>query len=125
MRTWKGRMGTALTATLLLGLLAGGCGKREHYGAALALGRTTAVRDVLAEPARFDGQTLRLQGRIETECPSGCWFKLTDGGPALHVDLAPAGLAIPQKVGSTVTVEGALKVVDGTPELHASGLELR
>ena len=95
-----------LIGLLLAFALALGCGKTETYGEAIMETEVTAVSDILGSPAAYDGETVRIEGKIATECPSGCWFELQDDGAIIYVDIAPHGLAIPQKVGSRVVVEG-------------------
>ena len=91
--------------SLLIATLAG-CGGGEKYGAEITTNETTKVGDILARPDEFDGKTVRIQGEITRECPTGCWLDVKDDTGAAYVDLGPSGFAIPQEVGSQVTVEG-------------------
>ena len=122
MRQW-----TIPSLLFLLCLTAGitGCGGGESYGQPLSDAATTPVTDILADPASFGDDTVKIEGEIVGECPSGCWFTLEDGAATIHVDIAPHGLAIPQKVGSTVTVEGEVVVRDGRTMLIGSGVVIR
>jgi len=122
MRTW-----TALSLVFLLGLSAGitGCGGGESYGETLSGAAVTPVSDILTDPAAFEGESVTVEGEIVGECPSGCWFTLQDGPATIHVDIAPHGLAIPQKVGSTARVEGKVAVRDGRTMVIGSGVVLR
>ena len=110
----------ALAVTVLVG-----CGKAEPYGASLSLSAKTAVADILTEPAKFEGKDVRLEGKIDVECPTGCWFELKEGNAVIFVDLKGSGEAIPQRVGSKVAVEGKIAVVDGRITLNATGLEIK
>jgi len=116
--------GGLLAAVAALAGLAG-CGGAERYGDALTLSTVTAVSDILASPASFEGRTVRIEGEISRECPSGCWFDVKDGNAVIYVDIAPAGLAIPQKVGSAVAVEGAVSVEEGQVRFLGRGVEIR
>jgi hypothetical protein len=115
-----------LIAIAILPVALASCGGGgELYGAAMSDADATPVADVLADPSAYDGQRVKLEGVIGNECPSGCWFELRDGGASIHVDIAPHGLAIPQKQGSSVTVEGAVKVTDARVMLIGEGVEIR
>ena len=43
----------------------------------------------------------------------------------IYVDIAPHGLAIPQRVGSKVAVEGTVSVEDGQVRFVGKGVEIR
>ncbi len=67
------------------------------------------VRQLIDGSQRYAGQMLVLTGTIILECPEGCWFFLDDGTGKIYVDLKPAGLTIPQKVGSRIELKGKTK----------------
>lgn len=115
----------AVAALPLLAALPGCGGSGEQYGDAFTLTNNTELAVILTSPADHDGQSVKLEGEIVAECPSGCWFTLKDGDAVVHVDLAPHGIAIPQKVGSGVTVEGTVKVTDSRVVILGQGVELR
>jgi hypothetical protein len=100
-------------------------GSGDVYGAAMSDAQSTPVSAILSDPAGYDGQKVKLEGVIGNECPTGCWFELRDEGASIHVDIAPHGLAIPQKQGSDVTVEGVVKVTDSRLMLVGEGVEIR
>jgi len=64
----------------------------------------TRIADILQDPKGFDGKMVVVEGRIATECPSGCWFTLKDGNAVIYIDLAPSNLVIPQRKGSLAKV---------------------
>jgi hypothetical protein len=115
-----------LFAIAMLPVALASCGGGgEVYGAAMSSAEATPVVDVLSNPTAYDGEKVKLEGVIGNECPTGCWFELKDGGSSIHVDIAPHGLAIPQKQGSDVTVEGVVKVTDSRLMLIGEGVEIR
>ena len=59
------------------------------------------------------------------ECPTGCWLDVGKENAALHVDIKPAGFAIPQKVGSRVIVEGKIQVKDNQVSMLGQGVEIQ
>lgn len=102
-----------------------GCGKPEIYGNIDPGMEKTDVSKILSEPASFDGKTVKIEGKIITECPSGCWFDAGDGSRTIRVDIAPAGLAIPQQVGKVVVVNGKISVRDNQVKLLGEGVEIK
>jgi len=71
---------------------------------AVAASAATRIGDILQNPREFDGKTVVVEGRIASECPSGCWFTLKDGNAVIYIDLAPSNLVIPQRKGSYAKV---------------------
>jgi uncharacterized protein YdeI (BOF family) len=64
------------------------------------------IDEVLGEPESYEGQAVVVEGKIITECPSGCWFTLDDNTGTIYVDLLPSNLVIPQKRGAFARVYG-------------------
>jgi RecJ-like exonuclease len=119
--------GAALAITVVLtGLALAGCSKKtEQYGEKLSLTEVTPVSDILSNPASFEGRTVRIEGEITRECPTGCWFDLTDTSAAIYVDIEPQGLAIPQHVGRKIAVEGTVSTRNGQTEFLGKGVEIQ
>ena len=62
---------------------------------------------ILSSPEPYKGQAVVVvEGKIISECGSGCWFTLSDGTGTIYVDLAPSNLVIPQKRGAFARVYG-------------------
>jgi len=57
------------------------------------------ISDILSKPDNYKGQTVVVEGKILSECGSGCWFTLNDGSATIYIDLAPSNLVIPQRRG--------------------------
>lgn len=115
---------TVLLGLISLALMAQGCGRSETYGEAVTETSITAVADILQNVDGYAGKTVRVEGKIATECPSGCWFELKEEGAIIYVDMAPGGFAIPQYVGKKAVVQGTV-VVDGRrARIHAEGVEI-
>ena len=64
------------------------------------------IGDILGKPENYEGQAIVVEGKIVSECGSGCWFTLNDGTGTIYVDLAPSNLVIPQKRGAFARVYG-------------------
>lgn len=113
-------------AVTLTALVLGGCSRGpEQYGEKLTVTEITPVSDILANPGAFAGRTVRIEGEIARECPTGCWFDVRDGGATIYVDIGPQGLAIPQHVGGKVVVEGMVSTENGQTEFLGKGVEIR
>ena len=56
------------------------------FGEPMTLGEVTPVEDVLADPAAYDGQRIRVRGEIASVCqPRGCWMRIGDEQANLFV----------------------------------------
>jgi len=66
--------------------------------------QTARIADILQDARGWDGKKVVVEGKIASECPSGCWFTLKDGNAVIYIDLAPSNLVIPQRKGSYAKV---------------------
>ncbi len=80
------------------------------------------VRQLIDSGEKFTGHKVAMTGTVILECTSGCWFFLDDGTGKIYIDLATAGLHIPQKVGSRVTLRG--DIVGSGGNLHIAAEEV-
>ena len=97
--------------------------KSERYGVNITEKRVVNTKDILANPDEYLDQTVRLEGKIVRECPSGCWFFLEDETGTIYVDINPSGLSIPPKVGKKVTVEGVPTKINNGVSIIGKGVE--
>ena len=95
----------------------------EKYGVNITEKGVVNTKDILSSPDKYLGQTLRLEGTIVRECPSGCWFFLEDETGTIYVDINPSGLSIPPKVGKKVAVEGVPENKNGRISINGKGVE--
>jgi len=65
-----------------------------------------------------------IEGKIDSECGSGCWFIVDDGTAQLYVDINPSNFVIPQKRGSQVKVYGKVTTRDNDPLLIGKIVEI-
>jgi hypothetical protein len=77
------------------------------------------ISDILQNSKTYDGKTVMVQGKIVTECGSGCWFTLKEGTAVIYIDLAPNNMVIPQKRGSDAKVTA--KVVSEGSDVYLIG----
>jgi len=90
-----------------------GCSKIENYGNPISEKEPTKISNILSNPKNYEGKTVKIEGKIITECPTGCWFDLKDKTGAIYVDINDSGFAIPQKTGHKATAEGKVKTKNG------------
>ncbi len=109
-------------------VLAAGCGKQENKKAETptsTVEQIVKIGDILKTPDSYTNKTVAITGKIIRECPSGCWFDLQEGGAIIHVDLKPAGLAIPQEVGKHAVVEGKVRIADNNVEVTGTKVDVK
>jgi hypothetical protein len=53
--------------------------QEQKYGTGVALKEATTIRNLLAQPDRYLGKTVRVDGTITAVCDmAGCWMELAD-----------------------------------------------
>jgi len=95
----------------------------EKYGVNITEKGITSVKEIYTNPSEYLDKTVRLEGKIVQECPSGCWFYLEDETGKIYVDIKPSGLSIPPKVGKKVVVEGVPSNRNGGIIIIGKGVE--
>jgi hypothetical protein len=100
-------------------------GKAESFGQPISDKTITPIRSIATAPADYNDKNITVKGKIILECPSGCWFDLQQDAAILRVDILPSNLAIPQKTGSTATVQGTLTIKDNKATLIGTGVEIK
>jgi hypothetical protein len=84
----------------------------------------TSIKDIIQNTPAFEGKDLVIEGKIQTECPAGCWFIVDDGVASIYVDIFPSNFVIPQKAGSNVRVFGTVTKKDGDPMITGKIVEI-
>ena len=112
---------------LIAGLVIVGCTqqKGELYGKAITENDTVDIIDIFKNKEKYLGKVVRVEGKIESECPTGCWFNVMDQTGLLYIDLTPAQLAIPQKVGHQVVLQGKVMERSGSLMIHGTGVMIK
>ena len=119
-----GLLSLILLLTIVIGSIVG-CGRSEKFGEEITVIKVTKIKDILIDPDKYVGKTIRVEGKIIRECPSGCWFYLKDDTGTIYVNLHASGFTIPQRVGAEVVVEGELKSEEERKEIVGKGVEIR
>jgi uncharacterized protein YdeI (BOF family) len=87
-------------------------------------GETIKIQEIVKDEGAYDGKNVVVEGKIETECASGCWFILNDGSASIYVDILPSNFVIPQKSGKEAKVYGVVTTKDGDPMLIGKIVEI-
>ena len=114
-----------LTLLVIGAVFAVSCGPAERFGASKLDKDVVTIGSILRAPAEYDGKTVKVEGRITRECPTGCWFDLEDDSGVIYVDLNPSAFAIPQKVGGKAAAQGKVKVKNGIATIVGEGVEIK
>lgn len=116
--------------SIVIALLTGagilsGCAGSAVYGEKIPdTMEITKVKDILSSPSSYARKVVKVSGKIVQECPSGCWFFIHDGTAQMYIDILPAGLAIPQRVGRKVIIMGKVSVAGSRIAINGTGVEI-
>lgn len=87
-------------------------------------GETVKIVGIVQDSSAYEGKNVLIEGKIETECPAGCWFIVNDGTASLYVDILPSNFVIPQEAGSRVKVYGEVTTKDDEPIMIGKMVEI-
>lgn len=110
------------------GVIAGSCyAAPQKYGEEISNRRITEVKDILAHPKAYEKKRVTIEGKIDNECQTGCWFyvKVASGNAVIYVDIGKSGFAIPQYAGKKVLVEGTVVIKESGPMIQGRGVEIK
>lgn len=121
----------AISAVVLAGILAVGCGggptattSSNSSGSTPASSSKTnykdvPVKDVATNPQAYDGQDIRVQGNYAVGYCSAC-FLLKDGVSALRIEVSDTAPLPPEdKLGARMEVSGKIYIAQDSPNLIA------
>jgi len=113
----------AIVLVVLVAGLAAQDTKEKKFGTALTLTEVTKISDIYANPDKFNGKRVQVQGPIVDVCADmGCWLALgSDKEPqTLRFKVEDGVIVFPMSVkGLKAKVEGVLVVTKGPgPEIN-------
>jgi uncharacterized protein YdeI (BOF family) len=82
------------------------------------------IIDILENQSAIDSKMVVVEGKIELECASGCWFVLNDDTASIYIDILPNNFVIPQKSGSKAKVYGEVAIKNGDPQIIGKIVEI-
>lgn len=80
------------------------------------------IADILSTPDKYSDANLSIDGKISSQCGSGCWFIMSDDTGDLYVDLKPNNFVIPPSMGKDVVVNGTILEKNGDIEYIGSNV---
>lgn len=92
----------------------------KTFGAGVSLTETVAIDAILADPASYQGKTVRVEGMITDVCPKrGCWFDMagTEPGKKLKFKVTDGEMVFP------VDAKGQWAVAQGVVSVRELSLE--
>lgn len=100
-----------------------------RFGAPIQKTRAESLASVLESPAKFDGRTVLVEGKVRRNCTAkGCWMELSTGMdkalPGCRVTFKDYGFFVPlDSAGATARVEGAVasQTVSAREVAHMEG----
>jgi hypothetical protein len=90
--------------------------KPRRFGAAITLQEPVALAALAADPARFVGQTVRIEGTVNAVCQGmGCWAEVTADGSTILAKSLDDGVLIPKDcAGRRIAVQGKVTALGGS-----------
>ncbi len=87
---------------------------KQAYGKPFTVSTpATPIAEVLANPEKFEGKTVKLSGTVSQVCQAkGCWFEVapTAGGRGARIKSVDYSIFVPKDcAGRTAVVEGTFK----------------
>lgn len=115
-----------LLAIISAAFLVFGCSKKAQiFGQPITESIVTPIGNILSNPNKFVGKTVKVAGKIVDECPAGGWFFLKDQSGNIYVNLHPSDIAIPQARGHEVVAQGVVKNEYNQLSVIGEGVELK
>ena len=83
----------------------------SHYGHGVHDGDSYPVDDLLADPASFEGKTVRVGGELASVCQAvGCWIRLGSAESNLLVQVKDLAFHVPKDATGDAVAEGVLAI---------------
>lgn len=111
---------SAIAIALVVFSMASLAAQEKKYGTALTLTEVTKISDIYANPDKFDGKRVQVEGPIVDVCADmGCWLALGSDkeSQTLRFKVEDGVIVFPMSIkGKKAKVEGVLVVTKG-PEV--------
>ncbi len=114
---------TFLSAIIVAGASLAMAGDATTYGDGVNLDEAVAIETLMAEPAKYAGKTVRVDGVVTGVCKNrGCWIHITDPdtGRGIRVKVEDGVIVFPHSaMGHKASAEGVFEAIKLTPEQAA------
>jgi hypothetical protein len=90
--------------------------KQTKFGEAITESQETALADILADPSKFAGKTVRTSGTVLAVCKAaGCWMEVGDENKRAHIKMSGHSFVVPRNSdGHRAVLQGVVK--SGEPQ---------
>lgn len=110
----------ALLLPLVLSATLAVAGDGKTYGKKITVKEVTPISDILANPEKYEGKTVLVEGKVGDVCKKmGCWMMLTGEGKdeAIRIKVNDGEIVFPQeRRGKTARAQGVVSVREMTKE---------
>jgi hypothetical protein len=81
---------------------------QKKFGQPVTEAKSTALTDLVKEPAKFSDQTVRTEGVVSAVCKSmGCWMEIADSSGQAHIKMAGHSFFVPRDAsGHRAVIQG-------------------
>lgn len=98
----------------------------QTFGAPVTVEKPTNVGKLAKSPAKFQGQTIRIEGTVKAVCQgAGCWVEVVDAkGASFIARSLDESVLLPKDCkGQKIVVQGLLTTMPKKEKEHAEGAE--
>ena len=110
---------SVIAVALVLFAVAGLAAQEKKYGTSLTLTEVTKISEIYANPEKFDGKRVQVEGPIVDVCADmGCWLALGSDkeSQTIRFKVEDGVIVFPMSAkGKKAKVEGVLVVTKGSP----------
>ncbi|WP_437687725.1 DUF4920 domain-containing protein [Sorangium sp. So ce176] len=91
--------------------------EKKQFGAPITETSTTPLPQLLQDPSKFSGKTVRTEGVVSAVCRSmGCWMEIADESGSAHIKMAGHSFFVPKDAsGHRAVVQGTMVAADADP----------
>ena len=95
--------------------------KAQDFGAPFTIEEVTASKDVFADPEKFVGKKVRIEGKVSDVCQKmGCWMVISEGDKSMRITTKSHKFFVAKDgAGSTCHIEGEMISRELDPERTA------
>lgn len=84
--------------------------EKKQFGAPITEKTTTALMEIVRDPSKHAGKTVRTEGVVTAVCKSmGCWMEIGDETGTAHIKMAGHSFFVPREAsGHRAVVQGTV-----------------
>jgi hypothetical protein len=110
----------AVIVLFLLCTMTLSAGEKRKFGKELTLNEKTKISDVIADPEKYNGKRIQIEGAVVGVCEKrGCWINVAGDkeGEKLRFKVEDGVIVFPMEIkGKTAAAEGVLNVITYSEE---------